>query len=312
MRTERNPYLDHRRLGQRRAVIQVPRVPRPSFAKDVFKDPDLFPDLRGLYSHLAEMKSERPREPRAPEIKGASGMEHKTFQAEVKEADGNDLTITHWISSEKRDRGGDILYAGPNRKGRGMVVDGAPVVLFMHGMGSSGMEPIAKPLWIQSAQRGDYNGIMAKTKFYEDELGRRLWKKCKEGYLPNFSMGWIPLIHETKDDPAGETRHVYEWELLEYSLVGVPAQPDAQTLAFKIMGGSGPVKSSSGTFDEAAELKKISAALSAQATTLIEKLYEDTRRMTREELAAIREANKGAKASTGGEVERVILWKERE
>ena len=41
---------------------------------------------------------------------------------------------------------------------------------------------------------------------------------------------------EVKHDSEGETRHVYEWELLEYSLVGVPMQPDAQTLTDKGQG----------------------------------------------------------------------------
>jgi hypothetical protein len=158
-------------------------------------------------------------------------IERKIFEAEVKEADEKDLTVVHFISSETRDRGGDKLYAGKNDKGKGMIMQGKPVVLFMHGWGASGMEPIAKPLWIKTGEFKNRRGIQAKTQFFPDELGKRLWKKTSEAYIPNWSVGWRPLIQEELSDKSGQvTRHVYEWELLEYSLVAVPMQPDAQTM----------------------------------------------------------------------------------
>ena len=152
-------------------------------------------------------------------------IEHKIFEAEVKESNEKDLTIVHFISTEKRDRGRDILYAD------GMKVEGRPVVLFQHGWSNIGSEPIAKPLWIKKGEFKNRKGIQAKTQFFPDELGQRLWKKTTEGYMPNWSVGWRPLRHEYITDKDGiEVRHVYEWELLEYSLVAVPMQPDAQTL----------------------------------------------------------------------------------
>ena len=169
-------------------------------------------------------------------------MERKTFTAEIKEFNEKDLSVVHFISTELPDRGGDILYAD------GMVMTGRPVVLFQHGFGSAGSEPIAKPIWIKSGTFKNRKGIQAKTQFYPDELGKRLFEKTTKGYLPNWSIGWIPLRHEIKTNSQGVVmRHVYEWELLEYSLVAVPMQPDAQTLenqamrqmAFKIM----PVRS---------------------------------------------------------------------
>jgi len=86
--------------------------------------------------------------------------------------------------------------------------------------------------------------VQAKTQFYPDELGTRLWDKCAHGYIPNWSIGWIPLKEEfiTEKD-GGRTRLVSEWELLEYSLVGVPMQPDAQNvekmgdILFKVLDG---------------------------------------------------------------------------
>ena len=155
--------------------------------------------------------------------------EYKVFEAEVKESSEKDLTVVHFISTERRDRGRDILYAN------GMKMEGRPVVLFQHGFNDAiGSEPIAKPLWIKPGEFKNRKGIQAKTQFYPDDLGKRLWQKTVEGYMPNWSVGWRPLRHEFKTEKDGvEIRHVYEWELLEYSLVAVPMQPDAQTLPGK-------------------------------------------------------------------------------
>lgn len=164
-------------------------------------------------------------------------LQRKICDSEIKEFDEKDLSVVHFISSELPDRGGDILYAGKNDKGAGMIMLGRVVVLQQHGWGEMGSEPIAKPLWIKpstfkDAQGNSRNGIECKTQFFPDELGKRLWKKTTESYMPNWSVGWRPIESkvEVKTDKNGdEIRHVYEWELLEYSIVGVPMQPDAQT-----------------------------------------------------------------------------------
>ena len=159
------------------------------------------------------------------------------FESEIKESDEKDLTVVHFISTERKDRGRDILYAD------GMKIEGKPVVLFQHGYSDLGLEPIAKPIWIKKGEYKNRKGIQAKTQFYPDEVGRRLWRKNVEGYMPNWSVGWRPIKYDVKPEKDGtEVRHVYEWELLEYSLVAVPMQPDAQTfkdeykgLLFKIV-----------------------------------------------------------------------------
>jgi len=151
--------------------------------------------------------------------------ETKIFHGvEVKESSQSDLTVVHFISTEKRDRGNDILYAS------GMRMDGSPVVLFQHGFSPIGSEPIAKPIYIKKGEYKGNKGIQAKTQFYPDELGKRLWKKTTEGYMPNWSVGWRPIRQQMKTESGVEVRHVFEWELLEYSLVAVPMQPDAQNV----------------------------------------------------------------------------------
>jgi hypothetical protein len=114
-----------------------------------------------------------------------------------------------------------------------MRMEGQPVVMLSHGFANIGSEPIAKVLWLKKGEFKGNKGIQAKTQFFPDELGARLWKKNVEGYMPNWSVGWRPLKHEYLTDrkTGAEIRHVYEWELLEYSLVSAPMQPDAQTPA---------------------------------------------------------------------------------
>ena len=177
-------------------------------------------------------------------------MEHKLFSVEVKEWNAEDLTVEHWISTERRDRGGDVLYAGPNGGGQGMITEGKPVVLHSHGYGPMGSEPIAKCLWLKTGEFRGHKGIRAKTQFYDgshlnppDNTGRRLWEKTTQGIMGAWSVGWQPLKFDYKTDRGNgeQTRHVYEWLLLEYSMVSVPMAPDAMTasignqLSFKIM-----------------------------------------------------------------------------
>jgi hypothetical protein len=115
----------------------------------------------------------------------------------------------------------------------GMKMTGRPVVLLIHGFTQMGSEPIAKPIYIKQGEFKKKKGIEAKTQFFPDDLGKRLWAKTTQGYMPNWSIGYIPLKWEfEKDGKSGDTvRHVTEWELLEYSPVGVPMNPDAQTAA---------------------------------------------------------------------------------
>lgn len=163
-----------------------------------------------------------------------SKIERKIFQSYVKQFDDEEMTVEHFISVATRDRGGDLLDP------KGMKITGKPVVLLSHGFSQTlGQEPIAKPVWIKAAEFNGKKGIIAKTKFYDgshltppDNTGRRLYEKAKSGFMPNWSIGWIPLRWKDLKGPRGEDwRDISEWELLEYSPVGVPMNPDAQCLS---------------------------------------------------------------------------------
>lgn len=153
------------------------------------------------------------------------GMKYKIFDSEVKDFDEKDLTVEHFISTERVDRGKEVMRAD------GMRIIGKPVVLLQHGRGAMGAEPIAKPLWIKKGEFKKKKGIIAKTKYFDDEqgIGRRLWQKAKEGFMPNWSVGYDILNYQQKRDFLD----IIEWDLLEYSQVGVPMNPDAQTIYTK-------------------------------------------------------------------------------
>jgi len=158
-----------------------------------------------------------------------SPMERKTFVSEVKAFDKENLIVEHFISTESPDRDGDIVRA------KGMQIKGKPVVLLQHGRTwAMDAEPIAKPLGFdKKAMHKGVPGIMAKTQFFPDETGERLFQKNIGGYMPNWSIGFIPLrskaIIDKDTGKEGRGREIFDWELLEYSLVAVPSQADAQT-----------------------------------------------------------------------------------
>ena len=152
-------------------------------------------------------------------------IQYKVFESEVKAADDEALVIKHIISSETQDRGGDIMRVA------GMRIVGKPVVLMLHGKGPMGSEPVGRPLSVGPDTWKGRPVIMAETQFYPDETGRRLYDKAKNGYLPNWSIGYS--VEEAKDilkDGRYNGREVTKWTLLEWSPVGVPMQPDAQTI----------------------------------------------------------------------------------
>ncbi len=186
------------------------------------------------------------------------GIEYKVFQAEVKKFDDENLIVEHFISTEHKDRGGDIMRA------KGMKIVGKPVVLLLHGRGSMGSEPIGKPLAITVDEFKGQPGVLAKTQFFNDEVGQRLYRKVKEGFLPNWSIGYA--VDEAKDlMEAGRYagRDVTKWQLLEYSPVGVPMNPFAQTVKEfldKVDAGEDPPKEEGHWFGIAEEPETPAAA----------------------------------------------------
>lgn len=112
-----------------------------------------------------------------------------------------------------------------------------PVVLWAHDYGSP---PIGKALWIKAGRKA----IKAKVRFASAEISPKaeeIYQLFKGGFLKAFSVGFapesshVPTPDEIKKKPEwAEARRIYDkWELLEFSAVPVPANPEALATAVK-------------------------------------------------------------------------------
>lgn len=140
---------------------------------------------------------------------------------DIKVTDDKERTIIHFISTVTPDVYGDIVHP------EGMDstdFEKNPVVLFAHNSGSL---TVGKNLWLKKVK----NGVIAKTKFADTELGRELYRLNAEGYMNSWSIGFI--IPEGGTKFIDGYRHINKWKLLEYSSVALPANPDALNLIMK-------------------------------------------------------------------------------
>jgi hypothetical protein len=156
------------------------------------------------------------------EEKGMKSMERKFYPTELKNADGERLELTAVISTEKKDRQGDIMRA------HGMRTDSDTVpVLFAHGFGPQNSEPIGRVdrLWVDTWK--SYPAVLALIRLFPDDLGRRLYQKMVAGFLNSWSIGYIVNDYIPLN---GGGRDCKIWTLYETSAVSVPANADTTTL----------------------------------------------------------------------------------
>ena len=154
---------------------------------------------------------------------GEKVLLHKAFASEVKVLDDQDRTATFTITTESEDRDRDTI-----------AVDGwrlenfrkNPVVLWAHDSRSL---PVGKAVDLAIYE----HKLTSTTRFTsaeEYEFGHTVWKLVKGGYLNAVSVGFIPLkwaYNDNRRGPWGPAVDFLEQELLEYSVVPIPANPEA-------------------------------------------------------------------------------------
>lgn len=145
----------------------------------------------------------------------------KVFRQYVGKSSVNqDGTVKAVISTNTPDRYDDIVSP------KGALLDNYrrnPVVLWNH---NSNLPPIGKNINIMVYD----NEIVALTKFADTQLAQEIKSLYEGGFMSAFSIGFIPK----KSDIDSQGRTVFtEWELLEYSCVPIPANPEALTMALK-------------------------------------------------------------------------------
>ena len=155
----------------------------------------------------------------------------KQFIATKLDVDETDRTVTAVISTGAVDRDSEVLVP------KGVKLEAYqknPVVLFAHNYYET---PIAKALWVKQS-RGK---ITAKAVFAETEKAEEVYQLFKGGFLNAFSVGFKPLKgHSPQPDEVKKTPEwanarwiIDEWELLEFSVVPVPANSEALVTAIK-------------------------------------------------------------------------------
>lgn len=151
-------------------------------------------------------------------------MNYKTFYNSIKSFNDEEMIIEHYISTTTPDRYGDVINPmGMDTKN----FRKNPVVLFCHDSRSM---VIGKNISLTP----DEFGIKAKTQFANTHAGREIYRLNREGFLNAWSIGFIPKSKpQTAKINGMEVNYIEKWELLEYSSVPVPANPDSVNLILK-------------------------------------------------------------------------------
>ena len=145
----------------------------------------------------------------------------RRYDSEIKEMNEGERSMTALVSTADRDRMGEVL-----------LPDGAdlsdykknPVVLWAHDYHTP---PIGRALWIKKTA----DGIMAKIQFAKTQLAEEIYSLYKDGFMKAFSVGFIPKEWVDGDGDKKPRRTYNKWELIEFSAVPVPANPEALALA---------------------------------------------------------------------------------
>jgi phage head maturation protease len=170
----------------------------------------------------------------------------KNFTVETKAVDSEAGIYEALITTESPDRMGDVVRAS------GAKIDNYlknPVVLFAHDYSDL---PVAKTIGLEIIPQ---LGIRAMFQFPEKgtyekaDTVRQLWAG---GFLNATSIGFMPVKSINLTDDAWGPKDFTEWELLEFSIVPVPANADALRLAIKSLedpAGSDDLSESNKTVD---------------------------------------------------------------
>ena len=162
----------------------------------------------------------------------------------------------------------------------GLSTDGYarnPVVMWAHdavGRSPSGGLPIGRTVELD---RGPGGRIVAEFEFLEgDPFAQRVRNAWDQGFLRAASISWLPL--ESRPVDGGRLRDTRS-ELLEWSIVAVPADPDALRESQRLL-ISAYVEEES-VEDDGAELGEIGAAVGRVLGRLVDSWLVDSGKVGR-------------------------------
>jgi len=145
----------------------------------------------------------------------------RDFTSKVRKVDVENHIIESIITTDTTDRYNEIIIPSGIQTSKYRK---NPVVLWAH---DTSIPAVGKNIDIKI----EGSDMIAKTKFANTDFANELFDLYKDGYINAFSIGFLPLKWEDGDGTQGPDRTYHEIELLEYSLVNIPANPDALGLA---------------------------------------------------------------------------------
>ena len=154
----------------------------------------------------------------------------KLFTHAVKSIDEEKRQATFVISTDEIDRTYEIVEQSwqlDNYKKN-------PIVLFGHDPSKPGYV-VGCATEIHSDKEGNKNITIGTVQFAEEGTSSdadTVWKLVKQGILRTVSVGFIPhTFKASKDEDGSEITVLADNELLEFSIVPIPANPSAVALA---------------------------------------------------------------------------------
>ncbi len=137
------------------------------------------------------------------------------------------LTVRSVISTIDPDRAGDVVIPTGIQNADDYLLN--PVVLWAHNRQQ--FPPIGVCEWLDVQPRR----IVAQTRFARGvPFAEDVFRLYEQGVLRGWSIGFVPRQAKREARRDGSTGlRVLTWDLLEYSAVPIPENPDAVTLAME-------------------------------------------------------------------------------
>lgn len=141
--------------------------------------------------------------------------------------DSKRMRIRSVITTCEPDRAGDVVIPAGLRNRDDFMMN--PVVLWAHNR--TQFPPIGACEWIDVQPRR----VVAETRFAQGvPFAEDIFHLYEQGVLRGWSIGFIPLKATRLPAPNGRSGlWVAEWDLMEYSAVPIPENPQALTMAIQ-------------------------------------------------------------------------------
>lgn len=123
---------------------------------------------------------------------------------------------------------GDVIAPGAFAKSLAAHKDAgtSPLMLLEHGGA-----PLPIGVWDEMSEDG--HGLIVKGRFLDTTMGIDAWKAAKAGAITGLSIGFRPTEFELRSKPEDPRRTLKAVDLVEVSLVGMPANSKARTVSVK-------------------------------------------------------------------------------